>query len=708
MKPTKEVNFKDAIIRVKTMDDGKLLVVDANSAVRFLDKETLKTTSGFKCGVSYKSFNRKIFDFSGDGSYFALISATYKESLLYDASSKKNILKMDRHSGEVNCVAIDPSGKYMFSCGDDGRTYAIDILNKNIAFTLPLHSDSVNDIAFSKNAQWVATASFDKKIYLFNMITMLKQHRLIGHSEPVMKVHFLQGNRLLSVDKKNNAIVWDCESGNVIARLEGIHDDVTQIASSEDGRFLFFGTLLGYIMVYELESYKILSHKYIKLTSSVTALEYDEKSSQLIVATKDSDLFFYDIFKSQEHIAKLLKLKNYQRVQKFVDKNPLLAYTKTYQLFISIWETTVKKARLALEQGDEKTALSIFKHFQEIPSKNSSIKAIMLEYKEFGKFAKFEQEAKFPLAYALALKHPHYQESQVYKALELNWQKAFKQAEKCSFEAKGAEMAREILAPYRGVTQKTKHIQELFAKSEIYKRFRAAIGQKEYKIVFELIKLNPFLKDLADYTSLIDYADSLYINSQKFIQKDDTHTALKMLNILIDFSDFTVEAKELIKSIECRHKFYAAVKEDDITNAYNILALNEELKNTQYGKKLQKEWYDAVASANEFALDADIKEINRVFEKYMKISSKSNALANIYALSYMVELEKAIEEKNEQSKIESGIKNYISYFGLDDKIVSLFNIFKDNYPQTKLNLEFQTKGSTNMWRASMIVTSIFN
>lgn len=708
MKPIKEISFKDAIIRVKIMDDGKLLVVDAKSVVRFLDLLTLKTISGFKCGVEYKSYKRQIFDFSSDGLYFTLISSTNKESLLYSAKNKKVIAKIDRHKGEVNCVAIDPSSKYMFSCGDDGKSYAVDMQNKKIAFTLPIHSDSLTDIAFSKNAQWLATASYDKKIHLFNIITMSKKHRLIGHKEPVLKVHFLSENRLFSVDKKNSGIVWDYESGKVIERLEGIHDDVRCVASSEDGIFLFLGSSLGYVMVYELESYKMISRKYIKLTSTITALDFDDSSSQLIVATEDSNLLFYDIFESQEQLVKLLKIKNYKEIQEKVEKNPLLAYTKAYQVLLSIWDTTVEKARLALEKNDKKTAMALFKNFQEIPARNTTIKAIIAEYAEFDKFVKFAQESKLPLAYALALKYPSYQNSQIYKALELNWKKTFAQAEKYAIDPKGAELSREILAPYRGVAQKTKLIQELFTKSEIYKRFRVAVGQKDYKVAFELIKLNPFLKELSDYRALLDYADSLYIKSQKLIQEDDTHAAIKLLRILIDFTDFTKEVKELMKTIEIRHKFYDAIKEDDIASAYNLLAQNEDLQTTKDGKRLQKEWNDTVAIANEFALDANIKELNRVFEKYMSISSKSIALAEIYGWCYMVELEKAIEAKREQATIERGIKNYILYFGLQGQIESLFNIFKDNYPQTKLNLDLQTKGSKSMWRTSMIVNSILD
>ena len=60
----------------------------------------------------------------------------------------------------------------MFSCGEDGLTFGVDIKSAQLAFTLPRHIDTINDIAFSKSGQWVATASYDKNIAIFNLITM--------------------------------------------------------------------------------------------------------------------------------------------------------------------------------------------------------------------------------------------------------------------------------------------------------------------------------------------------------------------------------------------------------------------------------------------------------------------------------------------------------------------------------------------------------
>ncbi|WP_373002559.1 WD40 repeat domain-containing protein [Sulfurimonas sp.] len=708
MQATKEMNFKEAIIKIKILDDGKLLVVDSKTVVRFLDLNTLSTISGFKGGISHLRFKNHVVDFSSDASKFVVLNESCSEALLFDTKSKKVLTKIDRHHGEVSCVAIEPKNKYMFTGGDDGKTYATDMGNKKIAFTLPVHVDTVNDIAFSENGQWVATASYDKKVQIFNMTMMARKHRLVAHANPVMKVHFLSEHRLVSIDKKSSAIIWDYYSGKVITRLEGIHDDVLHITTDRDGKFLFLGTQLGYILVYELESYKILSKKYIKLTSPITALSFDKNSNHLIVGTQSGDLLFYSIYEGVDYIKEQLKVKDYEAIQRYVEQNPLLAYTKIYQLVINLWDTTLKKAKLSLEAGDKQTAINLFKHFKNIPSKNSIMQKVMLEYEEFDRFAMLAKQGKLALAYSLALKHPMYKDSKVYKTLEAAWKKAFAAAQKQAIDPKGADIAREILAPYRGITQKTKLIQELLTKSEVYKRFRIAIGQKDFIIAFELIKQHPFLKEFSDYEALISYADSLYINSQKLLQVGDTHSAIKILRVLVDFSDFTEEVKALMRDIENKQKFYNAIEDGDSSAAYNLLSIDDELQESEDGKMLQKEWNDDLLKANEYALEGNVKKLNEVLKKYMKISSKNNALANIYGWCYMAQLEHAVESKKDQAVIENGIKNYILYFGLQEQIESFFHIFKQKYPRTKLTLDLQTKGSISMWRASMIVKSILD
>ena len=707
MKVIQGKNFKYPIVFIKILDDNSLVVIDSQTTIRYLEKENLELLNGFKANIKHLRYKTPVVAFSSDGKKFATLSSDCKESRLYDALTKKAIIKIDRHHGEASCVGIDTANKYMFSCGDDGKTFAFDIKSGKLAFTLPVHVDTVNDIAFSSNGNWVATASYDRKISIFHLSMMTPKHKLKAHSSPVMKIIFLGQNRLFSVDKDAKAIIWNIYSGKVLTRLEGIHDDVTSAISVEDDKFLFLGTALGYILVYDLKTYKQLSKKYIKLSSAVTALEYDKENQHLIVASENGDVEFYDIYEGQNHLKVLLKAKKYEEIQSYIEVNPLLAYTKIYNLVSNLWENTLKKAKICLQKGDRKTAIALFSHFKNIPSKNRIMQQVIAEYAEYDKFSKFAKEGKIVLAYGLANNHPLYKETPLYLSLEARWKKTFALAQKHSLDPKGSEKAREILAPYRGISDKTKLMQELFTQGEVYKRFRVAIGQKDFKIAFELIKLHSFLKEFPEYKTIMDYADNLYIKSQEFINNGDTHTAIKMLRILQDFPDFSHEVKELMLDIESKQKFFKAIKDEDIIQAYNILDISDDLQLTDDGKKLQQQWNEDLSIANNCAIDGDTNGIENALKEYMNISSKYMALGTVFGWCYMVQLENAIDAKKDQHYIEEGIKNYIINFGLQDQILSLYEIFIKKYPESKLNLELQTKGSLSMWRPSMVVSSIF-
>ena len=68
--------------------------------------------------------------------------------------NKKALAKIDRHQGAISCVGIDPKSRYVFSGGEDGKTFVLDIKSGKLAFTLPGHVDTINDIAFSYNMYW--------------------------------------------------------------------------------------------------------------------------------------------------------------------------------------------------------------------------------------------------------------------------------------------------------------------------------------------------------------------------------------------------------------------------------------------------------------------------------------------------------------------------------------------------------------------------
>lgn len=691
--------FSDTIIYTKCLNNSTVVVVDTQSNIRYLDKSLLTVLKGYSLGFEQKWYKNINVSFSNDGNYFAIISEDSKYSTLYNANTKKPISKIDRNRGGVSCVAVDPNGKYFFSCGEDGKTFAIDIKTAKLSFTLPGHIDSVNDIIFSPNKQNVATCSYDKKILIFNYAMMTPVAKLIAHTAPVMKIHFIDNYTLFSVDKNGGAIIWDLATRKVQLRLTGIHDGVTEVCSSE--KFLFLGTDLGFVIVYELENFTKVSGNYIKLSSSITSLEFDKTNEELIVASDNGELQFHSIYDGEEQLEYLLDNKDYDSIQAYVEKNPLLEYTKAYMLYNEIWEETLSKASMLLQNVKKEEAKEILNVFHKSPSKNNIMKKMLKEYEEFGKFVMMVKNGNIALAYSIANKNKSYKTSKIYLALEERWKKLFAKAQILSLEPNSKDNIYKLLYKYRGISEKTKYIQDMLVQSNVFARFKDAILKKEYKIAFELVRVNRFLAEFKEYTALQMYGDKLYININKFIEVGNLHDALKLLRVLIDFPDFESEAKNMIKEIESQGKFNRAVEDNDLSTAYDILSKSTVLDDTSNARKLIKSWNNDLNIAESCAAKGDIAGIDSVMSEYKNISSKNMSLVAIYTWAYITQIENAIKQNADKVKIENGIKHYVLNFGLDDHISSVIEIFEKKYNKSKLNLDSIRKGSRELWRISM-------
>ena len=550
MDALKERDFKKPIIFTKVFNTSSLAIVDNESNIFYLDIDTFDVKNSFSINIKHQRYSTNIVGFSSDGNDFISLSSDNKSATIINTQTKQTKQIANRHHGEISCLAIDPKNRYIFTAGEDGKIFALDIKSDKIAFNLPVHVDTVNDIAFSENGQWVATASYDKKISLYNIAMMKPRFRLKAHQAAVLKLHFLSDYRLFSIDKDSVGIIWNMHDSKIIKRVEGIHDDVVQITTNGDGTLLFLGTKLGYVLVYDLNTYELIDRRFIKLSHTISSLSFNKKSDYLIVGTDIGKLYLYDIYNGQEYIKELLLNKKYKEVEEFIKEKQLLKYTDAYQSIVLLWEKTLKLATNFLGKNEKEKAMQVFAPFMSIASKKQSVEKLLVEYEEFDKFILFVSQAKYSLAYSLVNKHPIYKETNVYKSMELQWKKDFLHAQKTLVKTKSPERVREILSPYRGVSEKTKLIQDLLLNANVYERFKALLVKKDYKACFELVKLHSFLKEYKEYYMLENELDNIYIQSQKLLQKGNKHTALKLLQILLDFEDFKEDAKDMIIEIQ--------------------------------------------------------------------------------------------------------------------------------------------------------------
>ncbi|HLD23252.1 MAG TPA: hypothetical protein VJA83_04860 [Sulfuricurvum sp.] len=705
MEVLKLLNFKQPILLLKILSNGNLGIIDAQNTLRILDGASYDVLDGFKTNIHHEQHLGSYVDMTTDGEYtVSAIAGTHKAGI-FSLSKRELLYKAGHHQGDVESVGVDPNGRYFVTCGQDGKGFAWVLKTSRLAFALPPHADYVSTVAFSDNGQWIATGGYDKIIILFNIATMKEPVKLYGHSSVIVKMIFLPEAKLLSVDRDGNVIVWNIGKGKVLKRLTKMNDDVTSMCISTTKRFVFIGTKLGYVGLYDMQTMELISQHYVKVHETVTSLALLSNPFRLAISTLKGDLLIYSLFGDEKRYKDMLRDGGYKAFYDALDDNPMLLYSKLYEVAEKIWLDTVEKGRHLLEKNERQKAKEIFAPFAVIGKKQSFISQMLSSYEKYEQYRLSAQEGHLALAYSLAKQYPSFQDSEIYRKMELKWKKNFFKAQELILTPNGEDQARELLAQYRGISEKTVLIQQLFEQRKMYVYFKKTIAQRDYVKFFSLVKMYPFLKEFEEYTAVMEYADKLYIQTQKAYAEGDFATARKGCEILISFPDYAQEAYEVGNTIRIKHLFYEAISSNNLSNAFSYLSLYPLLYETREGQILEREWNSAVDRAQKYAAAGNASETRAVFEPYFGIRDKFMAMAGVVSQAYCVQLEEKIRRDFPLDVIERGIRNYVTIFGIDEGMISILEYLK-RVTQSKIDLTPLKKGSLETWAPMMRIDDI--
>ena len=705
MEVVKLLNIKAPILQIKALFNGTLSIVDAQTTVRIFSTDDYKVIGGFKSNIQHERTSGALVDVAFRGDYSLSAVPKSNKAALFSVENKELLYKVGRHQGEIETVGIDPNSRYCVTCGQDGKVFIWVIKTARLAFSMPSHTDFVTSITFNDNGHWIATGSFDRTINLLNLTTMKQPIKLIGHGSVIVNMIFLSDTRLLSAEKEGALIVWDTHTGKVLKRLTKMNDTVTAMCMSHDKRFVFVGTKLGYVSLYDMQSMELMKQRYLKENEEISSMATIENDFRLVIGTVQGNVRFYSLFEDQEAMIDLLRQGKYKAFYLLLDENPLLLFTKAYELAEKIWNDIKFKAIEYLEKGERQKAKDFFELFSGIPQKNGFISQILQDYEKYAQFQISAQEGRFPLAYSLSKQCTSFQDSETYQTMEARWKKLFSKAQELIVGKGGEEEARALLAPYRGISEKTVLIQQLFAQKQLYEYFKKVITSRNFIKFFELIKNHPFLKEFSEYKVVMDYADKLYIQAMKGYQNGELLITKKACEILSYFPDYSKEANEFLEIIKIKSLFLDAIASENHINAFSYLASHPFLYETPEAQKLENHWNKVLDQALRYVIKGEIEGLRKQFEFYLPISAKYANMASVFSQCYAVQLEQKLRADAPSSELENGIRNYVGLFGIDDYILFFFNLYKRDF-QTNIDLKMLKKGSIDTWSPSMLISDI--
>lgn len=700
MQPVKILHIKASISKIRYIGEGKLCVVDENNSVRIFELSDFKLVDGFRIKLPKNNPLENSIDISSNGKYIAIAIRGKHKATVWDVESKKLIYTLGWHKGDIISLSFDREEKYLMSGGEDGRAYIWSMATGKMVSSMPPHADYITSVAFSKNCLWGATGSYDKSVTITNISSMEISYRKRVHKGAVTFLKFLNKQRLLSGDKSGELVMWNYAKGRVEKRLASMLDMIFDIAVDGEEQYAFvISNTIKKVALYNLDTYEQITDEFIKMLEQPIALEFVPETNYIVVGTIDGGIYFYDLYEDEKKLKEYITAKDYENAYELVSGNPFLKHTETFKKLEAIWEKTLQQAQSLFEKGEMQAAKQILAPFLKIPAKRTFIQSLMHDFNEFEKFKTAVIKGKYPLAYSLVAQYPYLKNTVYYKKMEEVWRKTFNKAKALIMQRGKDDEVREILMPFRGVTEKTPFIQTLFNQKQLYQLLTLKLAKKDFKEFFNLISRFPFLADSEEYQKAVLYGENLIKKANELFKKGEYKKVLNIAEMLENFPKYKEEAKELAQHAKVLIEFHRILATKDYNLIEKFVKEYPFLEDVEDYQKIEKEFREKLQEAEYNASNGEVKPILEKLKDYMDVEEKRYKIGQLVKSAYLQQiislLVKAFKGSDVAEKIINGIKNYIKIFGFDMEISDL--VEKAKKLKIKVNVGGIPEGGLNKW-----------
>jgi WD40 repeat protein/tRNA A-37 threonylcarbamoyl transferase component Bud32 len=183
--------------RMATMGIRSLKVRDIESGreVRSLFTNSFQSA----LDMSYSPDGRRIV--TADGESYTMC--------VWDAKTSEQILVIEGHDGNIQCVAYSPDSRRIVSGGSDKTAKVWDAENGREIVTLRGHTNTVCDASYSPDGRRIVTASYDGTFKIWEATTGQELLTLRGHTEAGRAVFSPDGHRIATAGDDRTVKVWD-------------------------------------------------------------------------------------------------------------------------------------------------------------------------------------------------------------------------------------------------------------------------------------------------------------------------------------------------------------------------------------------------------------------------------------------------------------------------------------------------------------------
>lgn len=280
-------------------DDTQLLSTGTDQVIRLWDLENGDMIRDF---AGEHGAQARTIIWHPDGERF-VSGADDGTIILWDATTGDVIRRYEnpdadpetpQQGGSIRSVAVHPNGETLLSGGLDGTIYEWDLESGEFLRTLAPHGDSVNSMYFSEDSSLIVTGSGDTNARVYDAETGDIVARLEGgHSFWIKEAHFVPNTTyIFTVSDDSTANLWDYTTESIIETFTDHTGFLDAGAVSRDGRFGLSGGGDNTIRVWELvngaQVTALFGH-----TGSITDTTFNNEQTEAI--SSGSELLRWDV-----------------------------------------------------------------------------------------------------------------------------------------------------------------------------------------------------------------------------------------------------------------------------------------------------------------------------------------------------------------------------------------------------------------------------
>ncbi len=190
------------------------------------------------------------------------------------------VTTLGHHDNVVNSIAFSPDGQLLASGGDDYAFKLWDVPRKRHIATLDHINggtrSQVKAVAFSPNGQLIATAGVEVKLW---DVPTRREIGTLQHGKWVLAVAFSPDGRMLATgDESGHIHIWDVQTQQTVAQLDGDFTAVYTLMFSPDAKILASGGYEGKIELWKVDDWKHLGTLTIGATAFTVSFSPDSST----------------------------------------------------------------------------------------------------------------------------------------------------------------------------------------------------------------------------------------------------------------------------------------------------------------------------------------------------------------------------------------------------------------------------------------------